>query len=68
LFWQADGGEVDLMVLIGGAKGRAAMFAETSNNSQYSTRLIPSKPESHAEFQRRKQKVKDWGSMLTNHS
>jgi hypothetical protein len=48
LFWklyigQPVGGELDLLVLIGGAtlKMASAIFAETLDNSQHSTRLIP---------------------------
>jgi hypothetical protein len=53
---QEIGGELDLMVLIGGEEERApndytfvlkmatAVFAETLDNSQHSTRLIPESP------------------------
>jgi hypothetical protein len=38
---QAPGGELDLVVLIGGAEERTCNFAETLDNFQHSTRLIP---------------------------
>jgi hypothetical protein len=39
--WQVVGDELDFMVLIVGAEERAAVFAATFDNFQYSTRLIP---------------------------
>jgi hypothetical protein len=53
---------LDLIVLIGGGEERAAMFAETLDYTQHSSRLIPER-KLHIELQPRKPGVHMFSKM-----